>query len=179
MIRRTAFTSVGGFHPAFRQAEDTELIFRLLQVGEFVGVDRCLHGYRRHDTNATSSNLAARSGALRAIKLQQWGAEAGRNQPLAALIGQNLKRYRTAAGHSTGDDMMVALGQGDWESVWKAIGWGATHSPRATIAGALRRTAQWARNGSQRLVGQLGQSRKDSTLSDGEGQPTTQNVREL
>lgn len=150
MIRRDALIAVGGFHPAFRQAEDAELIFRLLQMGEFVGIDRELFGYRRYDMNVTTSHLAARTGGIRAITLQQWGAEARGDQALAGLIKQNLSRYRTAAGHGTGGDIVVSLRRGQWASAWEELHWGARFAPRATVSGVLRRTAQWVQNSRRR-----------------------------
>ncbi len=57
LIRRDVYQSVGGFLPSFRQAEDDEFILRLLQAGDFVGVDRPLFGYRRHGSNMTGRDL--------------------------------------------------------------------------------------------------------------------------
>lgn len=77
LIDRATLLDIGGFTPALRFAEDKDVVFRLLSVGEIVPVDEPLVGYRRHGGNTTgSSELVARQSSLRALALQVWAAEA-------------------------------------------------------------------------------------------------------
>ena len=48
MIRRDTFVRIGGFHPAFRLAEDLDLVMKAALEGRFVFVGATLVDYRHH-----------------------------------------------------------------------------------------------------------------------------------
>ncbi|MBS1241247.1 MAG: glycosyltransferase, partial [Gemmatimonadetes bacterium] len=48
VVRRAALLEVGGYHPAFRQAQDYELWLRLARVGPFVCIREVTADYRYH-----------------------------------------------------------------------------------------------------------------------------------
>jgi glycosyltransferase involved in cell wall biosynthesis len=57
LLRTDRVRAVGGPDPSFRVQQDWELYVRLSRSGPFVGVDRTLVDYRRHDANATVTSL--------------------------------------------------------------------------------------------------------------------------
>lgn len=48
MIRRSAIEQIGGYRQAFNLAEDLDLYFRLLEIGELANIDVPLLCYRQH-----------------------------------------------------------------------------------------------------------------------------------
>lgn len=57
MIRRSAIEQIGGYRQAFNLAEDLDLYFRLLEIGELANIDAPLLFYRQH---ANSTNFRKR-----------------------------------------------------------------------------------------------------------------------
>jgi hypothetical protein len=54
MFRRDWLERVGGFDPRFRQAEDVDIIFRLVLMGcKSTWLKKIVVGYRQHDSNTT------------------------------------------------------------------------------------------------------------------------------
>lgn len=130
LLRRSHYLRLGGCNPAFRQAEDDELILRLLQAGEFVGVDRPLLGYRRHAGNVTNrATQRKHTASERAITLQIWGAEARGDRKTAALLQENLRHYRQRAAEDTVGRLISSLKRRDWSTAAEATGWGLGHAP--------------------------------------------------
>lgn len=127
LLRRGALLACGGFHPAFVHGEDNELILRLLQYGEFVGVDRALFGYRRHSGNVSGSLLAGRTGSLRLLQLQIWGAEAHEDPSLRAMLHLNREKYSGNAGRATAHDFLAAVRRRQWRSARASAGWEIRH----------------------------------------------------
>lgn len=60
LVRRSAFLSIGGFDPEFRQLIDLDLYFRLMSKGAVGFVDESLSAFRVHD--AQLSVVQSRSG---------------------------------------------------------------------------------------------------------------------
>ncbi len=85
LYRRTELLRVGGFNPAFRYAEDTDLTFRMLQYSTMIGVPQVLTLYRRHEQNVTKVEPSVvHDAARRMIRMQLWGAE---NHPDPRVLG--------------------------------------------------------------------------------------------
>lgn len=85
LYRRTELVRVGGFNPAFRYAEDTDLTFRMLQYSRMIGVPQVLTLYRRHEQNVTKvAPTVVHDAARRMIRMQLWGAE---NHPDPRVLG--------------------------------------------------------------------------------------------
>lgn len=130
LIRRDTYQSVGGFLPSFRQAEDDELILRLLQAGAFVGVDRPLFGYRRHGSNMTDRDMQRKHTASeRAITLQMWGAEARGDTVALEWLRENLRRYHRRAADDTVGRLLGSLKRGNWSTAIEAGAWAVRNTP--------------------------------------------------
>ncbi len=79
MTRRDAFVRVGGFHPAFRRAQDLDLVIRLALAGELRFVDETLVDYRRHADNNTRRYRELCRSIDHVVRLHAWAAtERGR-----------------------------------------------------------------------------------------------------
>jgi len=57
MVRRTALEKIGGYDPAFRQACDIDMYFRLSAVGTFAFVPEYLLHYRYHPKQMSASQV--------------------------------------------------------------------------------------------------------------------------
>jgi GT2 family glycosyltransferase len=69
LVRRSAFTSVGGFDPSFPLGEDVDLMFRLLESGAGMGtMDRVVVIRRAHANNITRDEEACRRAIFRVLK---------------------------------------------------------------------------------------------------------------
>ncbi len=91
LFRRTELLRVGGFNPAFRYAEDTDLTFRMLQYSRMVGVPQVLTLYRRHEENVTKvAPTVVHDAARRMIRMQLWGAENHPDPHVLADVRANL-----------------------------------------------------------------------------------------
>jgi glycosyltransferase involved in cell wall biosynthesis len=155
LILRSAFLDVGGFSPALRIAEDKDLTFRLLLVGDIIAVDRPLVGYRRHGGNSTNHDrLFGRTSSLRAITLQVWAAEARASAHDRGLLVQNLKNTRKWEADGAVRDGLVAARRGRPGEAMRSLRWAFRLLPREAqraLAGVLTRRAResMARQGSQ------------------------------
>jgi glycosyltransferase involved in cell wall biosynthesis len=123
LIRRDAYFACGGFHPAFTHGEDNELILKLIELGEFVGVDIPLFGYRRHGANVSSARLEGLTGSLRLLRLHLWGAQAHANVELEALLAKNLHRYSAHAGRTAAHAALASIRRGRFRDGTRALAW--------------------------------------------------------
>jgi glycosyltransferase involved in cell wall biosynthesis len=63
LVRRSAFSQVGGFDVTLGAHEDWDLWLRLLRIGDFRFVNKVVMGYRRHDANMSKDDaLMLRTG---------------------------------------------------------------------------------------------------------------------
>lgn len=145
LIRREAMIACGGFHPAFVHGEDNELILRLLQQGQFVTVDRPLFGYRRHGENVSGSLLEGRTGSLRLLQVQIWGAEAHRNEWLSAALQANRRRFSRGAGRATAHDLFAAIRRRRWGNARASVAWGARNRGARFIGDICTELIAWVR----------------------------------
>lgn len=68
LARRELIESLGGFDPAFKQAEDTDFILRLIERQPRLKlVDDVTYCYRRHDSNITLDTAQSRRDFARAL----------------------------------------------------------------------------------------------------------------
>lgn len=124
LVRKDALLAAGGFHPSFLRGEDDELMLRLLQLGDFVGVDRPLFGYRRHADNVTTSPLPGRTASFQLLRLQLWGAQARGDRELEKLLRMNMRRMGRNAGRATAHELLATVRRGQWATAAAAFGWG-------------------------------------------------------
>lgn len=79
MVRRSAFERFGGFHPAFRRAQDLDLVLKAADLGTFVFVPETLVSYRAHASNNTRSHHELVRSIDQIVDMHRWAAaEAGR-----------------------------------------------------------------------------------------------------
>ncbi len=118
LYRRTELLRVGGFNPAFRYAEDTDLTFRMLQYSRMIGVPQVLTLYRRHEQNVTKvAPTAVHDAARRMIRMQLWGAE---NHPDPRVL----------------DDVRANLASLDAQDAADSVGEGIARVRQGRLAGA-------------------------------------------
>ncbi|WP_308492929.1 glycosyltransferase family A protein [Microbacterium terrisoli] len=153
MIRRADFTAIGGHSPEIPILVDFELGLRLAMRGDLIYLDELLVGYRRHDTNMTStapSNVRLRRRAMEdMIKRQQWAA-LGRNSPdTASLFEERLRRFWRSETHEAGAEVPRALRRGRIADAGKSAAWAIRRDPVSfmtgvfdTVASALVRRAR-------------------------------------
>jgi len=77
MMRRPAVTAVGGYRHVFH-AEDTDLYWRLAEVGRLVNLDDVMGDYRMHAASITSSSIV--NGRIAAVTSQRSGVSAQRRR---------------------------------------------------------------------------------------------------
>ena len=68
LVRRAAVVACGGFDPALRLCQDYDLFLRIAIDHPFGYVDEPLALYRRHRTNATADELAARAARVTVLE---------------------------------------------------------------------------------------------------------------
>lgn len=141
MIRRAEFIALGGFNPAFRYAEDNELILRLLQHGEMVGISDALVGYRRHTDNVTTKapqthrDLASR----RVVDLQIWAAEGRGDIGTAKLLRDNKRRLNQKNAGFAAREAMAAAHKRQIRGAALELLHALRLSPTATVTTVKRR----------------------------------------
>lgn len=57
LVRRSAFTAIGGFDPSFVVGQDWDFTIRLARKAPLVVIDRALVAYRRHGGNASANRV--------------------------------------------------------------------------------------------------------------------------
>lgn len=74
MVRRETFLRVGGFHPAFRRAQDLDLVLKAAHEGEFVFVPDAIVDYRHHRHNNTRQHRQLCRSIDHVLRLHRWAA---------------------------------------------------------------------------------------------------------
>lgn len=80
ILRRDAFVKAGGFHPAFRMAEDLDLVLKLSRQGDFAFSPETLVDYRSHSFNTTKRHRELCRSIDQVLRLHLWNATE-RNDP--------------------------------------------------------------------------------------------------
>lgn len=143
MIRRSAFQEIGGFSPELTMLEDFELAVRLLGRGEFVCVPNQLVGYRRHDRNATSTQLAnvrvRREAMDRILARHIWAADVRGDIVTARALREHRSRERHRAAGEAGAATLTALRRRRFVIAAEETRWGIARGPGAYLAHVARR----------------------------------------
>lgn len=134
VIRRDAFTTIGGFDPDYRQGEDLDLVLKAVSLGSFAFVPTPLVDYRHHGSNTTRSHrhLAA---SLRTI-LRRHRAEAfatGRSD-LVAAYSARLRANDRFAAWSAARAARAHLHQRHWAAGLAEVVWAAGFAPLAPLS---------------------------------------------
>jgi len=140
LYRRTDLLRVGGFNPAFRYAEDTDLTFRLLQYSRLVGVPEVLTLYRRHEQNVTKV-LATdlHDASRRMIGMQVWGAENNPDPRVLADVRANLAALDARDAADSVGEGLVRLRRGRVPGGVRMLGRALRLDARAAAREAARR----------------------------------------
>lgn len=148
VFRRTDLIRVGGFNPAFRYAEDTDLTFRMLQYARIEGVPEVLTLYRRHDDNVTAVRATAlHDASRRMIRMQSWGAENHADPTIAADIRANRRALDARDAHDSVEHGLSSLRRGDVTGATRLLARAARLDPGVAVREASRRIARKARRG--------------------------------
>jgi glycosyltransferase involved in cell wall biosynthesis len=139
MVRRADLLAVGGFSPEMSMLEDMELALRLLRRGTFACVPDELVGYRRHDGNATRSDVAnqrrRRDVADAVLSRQAWAARDRGDRRAADLLAEHLATERREAAREAGRTMLWALAHGHVGVAAGEAAWGLRHDARGFVGG--------------------------------------------
>lgn len=139
LVDKRSFMDVGEFDPRLRQAEDNDLILRLLLVGEFAAADEPLVGYRRHTDNVTRRSVVGREISLRMLREHRRRARRQGNVEAERLIGLNLDRFRRRVAADCVGDVIGALRERDMEYGLRVGWWAATRVPGPTLTAIFGR----------------------------------------
>ncbi|MCA5892888.1 glycosyltransferase family 2 protein [Isoptericola sp. NEAU-Y5] len=140
MTRRDTFVRVGGFHPAFRRAQDLDLVIRLALAGDLRFVDRTLVDYRRHGNNNTRRYRELCRSIDHVVRLHAWAAyERGREDLVADYRASLARNRRYAAWRATASAREHARRGRPGAAVGDLV-WLARFAPRAPVDWLAERT---------------------------------------
>lgn len=139
MTRRDAFISVGGFHPAFRYAEDLDLVLRLALAGELRFVDETLVDYRRHTRNSTQQYRELCRSIDHVVRLHAWSATERGRPDLAADHRVSLARNRRYAAWRATASARESLRRGELGTMTRDLAWLVRFAPTVPVDWAAER----------------------------------------
>lgn len=139
VVRREAFDRVGGFHPAFRRAQDLDLVLRLASVGDFVFVDEPLVDYRYHENNVTRAHRELARSIDHVLRLHRWSARERGRQDLVADLDEGLKRNARFAAWSAARAARDEVRAGRPDRAAREVAWAIYFAPGAPVQWAIRR----------------------------------------
>lgn len=134
LVEKRTFMDVGEFDRDLDQAEDNDLVLRLLLVGEFTAVDEPLVGYRRHTGNVTRRSVVGREISLRMLRDHRKRARRHGDHEAEELIGLNLDRFRRRVAADCVGDVIESLRERDLDFGLRVGWWSMTRVPGPTIA---------------------------------------------
>lgn len=142
LVKRSAFLAVGGFDPAFRNAQDLDVVLRCADLGPFGYVPDVVRDYRTHSGNVTGNHRRLAANIERIVRLHRAAAaDAGRTDEFAdydARLAAN-RRFawwsaaRAAGRHVRDGQLGRAIGD-----IW----WAARFAPTGPIDVIRHRTAR-------------------------------------
>ncbi|WP_308493921.1 glycosyltransferase family 2 protein [Microbacterium terrisoli] len=139
LVRRDAFSRVGGFNPTMKVGEDNDLIRKLLIRGDFVAVDVPLVGYRRHAGNVSNHLLEGRASALHSIRRLRSVAAAEGDTATTAALTEWWRRFRQAGSDENLGDLVAAVRRREWDYAARVAWWGACVFPWQSVLAVARR----------------------------------------
>lgn len=145
LVDRRRFTDVGGFDEGLVQAEDNDLILRLLLNGEFAAVDEPLTGYRRHWENTTARSLVGLRLSLRVVQRRRNEATRRGDRDAAELLAANLRRLRRRVASDAVGNVVDALRRRDFTLALRTASWAITRVPAQTGQAIMMRVQTYVR----------------------------------
>ena len=120
-------------------SEDNDLIARLLLQGEFVGVDRALVSYRRHDSNVTARSLAGRRAGMRSMREMLRTAKRDGNTERIALMRARRRTIVSSSADQNLGDLISAVRDREVGYAARVAAWGIFTLPVASLHAVRRR----------------------------------------
>lgn len=145
LVTKRGFITVGGFDEQLAQAEDNDLILKLLLAGEFAAVDEPLVGYRRHAENTTGRSMIGRRLSLRMLRTHRDQAARRGDREAAELLTLNLDRFRRRVAADAVGDVIEALRERDILFASQTALWAMTRVPAQTVLAIRARAHAYAR----------------------------------
>lgn len=141
VVRRDAWSDLGGFDETFSMAEDLEFIMRLVQKGELVAVPEQLVGYRRHGANMSTVGMSADGPRAieRLLRRQIAAAEACGDATTELLLREHLRRFKHNAAEPLVGGMIASARRRDARALRDQIAWAAGSAPVQTTGALLSR----------------------------------------
>ncbi|WP_166850203.1 glycosyltransferase family A protein [Isoptericola sp. BMS4] len=143
MIRRATFLRVGGFHPAFRRAQDLDLVLKAALEGPFAFVPETLVDYRHHPGNNTRRHRELARSIDHVVRLHRWNArERGRTDLVADHTVSLAANGRFAAWSAARAARRRLAGPVGAVAVGAAVGelaWALRFAPGAPVSWLRRR----------------------------------------
>lgn len=148
LFRRDAIQSVGGFDEALRVAEDNDLILRILQLGQLVGIDVPLVDYRRYGGNTSAAGTLEARVISRTILLRQAATAEEDDRPNHAVaLRANLTRLKRHWAVESMRAFRSAVQELQFTAAAREIRWSASVHPVASLRRlcclALRSLRAW------------------------------------
>ena len=136
LFRRSALTAIGGFDPALRFNEDSDLLVRLAARYTAIGVDTVGSLFRQRAPNARDAALRWPAYEARAAATRKW-RDAGIRIPFQSRLRSELN-YRGMTSFFFCDDAVAALNAGNRTEAAKAVIRAVRVSPMHCIFGHRR-----------------------------------------
>ncbi|MFC8597465.1 glycosyltransferase family 2 protein [Isoptericola sp. NPDC057191] len=141
MVRRSTFLRVGGFHPAFRRAQDLDLVLKVALEGPFTFVPGTLVDYRHHEGNNTRRHRELCRSIDHVVRLHRWNAlEKGRDD-LVADHDASLAANGRFAAWSAARAARRAVAEGRMGAAAGELLWAARFAPGAPVSWVRRRVS--------------------------------------
>jgi len=145
VVRRSCLDRVGGFHPAFRLAEDLDLVLRVVFDGEFDFVDEVLVDYRTHTGNVTSRRHELVRSITHVVSLHRWAARERGDRASVRDLRASLAANRRFAAWSAARRARDFARRRRPDLAAAELGWGLVQGRDAFIVWPLRRLRKLGR----------------------------------
>lgn len=139
LVRRDTYLAVGGCRTRMEPSEDNDLIARLLLQGQFVGVDRALVSYRRHDSNVTGRSLAGRRAGMLSMREMLRTAKQDGNTDRIALMRARRRTVVSISADQNLADLIAAVRDREVGYAARVAAWGIFTLPVASLHAVRRR----------------------------------------
>lgn len=148
MIRRQTFLRVGGFHPAFRRAQDLDLVLKAALEGDFVFVPETLVDYRFHAGNNTRRHRELCRSIDHVVRLHLWNARERGREDLVADHRDSLAANARFAAWSSARAARQMAREGRPVPALAELAWAARFAPTAPV--------EWLRKRAHRATASSG-----------------------